>query len=83
VAANTTNTYIFRALANQTITATVSSTGQPAWVGVYGLGDGKPVVAVTPGVTSITGKLPANQDYILHVVSNGQTSNFSLVLTIK
>lgn len=83
VAANTTNTYIFRALAGQTVTATVSSTGQPAWVGIYGLGNSKPVFAVTPGVTSGTGKLPANQDYILHVVSNGQTSSFNLLLTIK
>jgi hypothetical protein len=83
VAAGTTNTYVFRALAGQTVTASLTSSGQPAWVGIYGLGDGKPVVGVTPGITTVTGKLPANQDYILHAVSNGSTSSYSLVLTIK
>ena len=83
VAAGTTNTYVFRALAGQTFTATITANGQPVWVGVYGLGDSKPVAAVTPGVTSITGKLPSNQDYILHAVPSGATSSFSLALTIK
>ena len=83
VAAGTTNTYIFRALAGQTITATLTASGQPVWVGVYGLGDGKAVDAVGPGQTTATGKLPANQDYILHAVPSGTTSSFSLVLTIK
>jgi hypothetical protein len=83
VAAGTTNTYIFYALAGQTVTATLTSFGQPVWVGVYGLGDGKPVAAVTPGVTTVTGKLPASQDYILHAVPSSLTSSYSLVLTIK
>ncbi len=83
VAAGTTNTYVFRALAGQTVTATLTANGQPVWVGVYGLGDGQPVAAVTPGVTTVTGKLPSNQDYLLHAVPSGATSSYSLVLTIK
>lgn len=84
VAAGTTNTYVFRALAGQTVTATATTTsGQPVWVGLYGLGDGKPVAATTAGVSTISGKLPANQDYVLHIVPSGATSSFSLVLTIR
>ncbi len=83
VAAGTTNTYVFRALAGQTVTATLTANGQPVWVGVYGLGDGTPVAPVTPNVTSVTGKLPANQDYIIHAVPSGATSSYNLVLTIK
>jgi hypothetical protein len=83
VAAGTQNTYLVRALAGQTLTATITSSGQPVWVGVYGLGDSKAVAAVTPGITSVSGKLPATQDYLIHAVPSGATAGYTLVVTIK
>lgn len=83
IATRRTNTYILRAAKNQTMSVTITSKDAMALT-VYGLTDGQPLVrAGGAGVSSWSGTLPADQDYIINVVPGVDTATFTLTVTIK
>ncbi|MCL5274700.1 MAG: hypothetical protein M1434_08140 [Chloroflexi bacterium] len=77
------NSYIAWARAGQTMTATLTSSGDPMGITVYGLTDGIPLVRAVSGATSWSGVLPASQNYIIDAApSTGNPVSYSLTLTI-
>ncbi len=83
IATRRTNTYILWAAKDQTMTVTATSKDAVALT-VYGLTDGQPLVRANgAGVSSWSGKLPANQDYVINVVPGVDTTTFTLTVTIK
>ena len=83
IASRRTNTYILWAAKDQTMTVTATSKDSVALT-VYGLTDGQPLVRANgAGVSSWSGKLPANQDYVINVVPGVDTTTFTLTVTIK
>jgi hypothetical protein len=63
------NTYLLRALKDQTMTVTISSPQNNIFLTIYGLQDGQPYIRSVTGQTSYTFKLPATQDYVIECVS--------------
>lgn len=83
IATRRTNTYILRAAKGQTMTVTASSKDAVA-LAIYGLSDGGSLLRVEgSGVNTWSGKLPADQDYIISVVPSVDTTTFTLKVTIK
>ncbi len=84
ISANSTNSYLVRALAGQTITAAIISPGKDIALVISGLQDGR-VYAISPSDNpSATVKLPATQNYLVQCVSNGSSSeNYQLDIQIK
>ncbi len=83
VTGGSTNTYVLRASAGQTMTAILTSADRPVWLEIVGLADGQALIRSSAGATQWTGKLPATQDYLLRAVSSGQTSKYSVKVTIR
>ena len=68
IATRRTNTYILRAAKNQTMTVTVTSKDSVALT-IYGLTDGQSLVrADGTRVSTWSGKLPADQDYVIETL---------------
>ncbi len=82
VAAGGVNSYVLRAAAGQTMTASLSGQSSSAWLEVVGLSDGQPLVLAGAHAASWTGVLPANQDYLVKVVSSGPQGYYYLTVTI-
>ena len=76
-------TYVLRALAGQTFTATLQSANNSVVLSVYGFQDGLPLVRAATNVTSFTVKLPATQDYIIKAVQTSTPVDFKLTVTVK
>ncbi len=77
------NSYIAWARADQTMTATVTSSGGAMGITVYGYNDGIPLVRAVSGATSWSGKLPASQNYIIDATpAAGSAISYTLTLTI-
>lgn len=78
-----TNSYVLRALGRQTMTAALNVRIAGAWLEIYGLSDGQPLILASAGATQWTGRLPATQDYLVRVISTGPHALYSLGLTIR
>lgn len=78
-------TYILRAAKGQTMTATLATPqANTMALTLYGLSDGQPLVrAGGAGVSSWTGTLPGNQDYIIQAVPGVDSTAFTLSVTVK
>ena len=75
--------YVLRALAGQTLTATITSPGGPVYLGIDGLQDGQPLVRSALELSQTTVSLPASQDYILRAIPGGPApTTFTLTITI-
>jgi hypothetical protein len=82
VAANHTNEYVIKAMANQWMLADIFSNPNNVYLGVLGLSDGIPLLRTIAGSTTFNGKLPATQDYRISVASPYQNSNYTLQVII-
>lgn len=77
-------TYLLRASAGQTMTATLNAPAGTLGLTIYGLSDGQPLVRAVSGATSWTGQLPGTQDYVIEAVpAVDSTVNFSLQVTVQ
>jgi len=74
--------YVVRAMANQTMLATIYSPNNNVYLGVVGLSDGIPLLRTAAGATQFTGVLPHSQDYRLTLFSPDQNSNYTLQVII-
>lgn len=70
VTAKAVNTYLLYALANQTMTVTITAPNNDIFLTIYGLQDGTPYVRSALGQTHFSFKLPRTQDYVIEAVSN-------------
>lgn len=78
------NTYLLRALKNQTMTVTITAPKNDIFLTIYGLEDGQPYVRSVTGQTSATLKLPATQDYVIECVSTGDAAeNYNVQFVVK
>jgi hypothetical protein len=82
VSAGGINSYVLRALGGQTMTASLKVPTTGVWLEIYGLGDGQSLLRASTNATHWTGVLPANQDYIVKVVSLGPHATYHLSVTI-
>jgi hypothetical protein len=82
VAAGGINSYLLRALGGQTMTAALNVPTAGVWLEIYGLTDGQPLLRASSNATHWTGVLPANQDYIVKVISLGPHATYYLSVTI-
>ncbi|MFC1879480.1 hypothetical protein ACFLZW_06160 [Chloroflexota bacterium] len=78
LAASGIDEYVLYALKGQTMSATIFSPGDNAYLEIYGLSDGIPLVRVAWDSTAWTGVLPASQDYSIKVVSNVPVPSYQL-----
>jgi hypothetical protein len=82
--ARRTVTYLLRASAGQTMTATLNVPPNSAGLTIYGLDDGIPLVRAVSDATTFTGQLPGSQDYVIEVVpAVDGTFNFSLQVVVQ
>lgn len=77
------NYYILRAKAEQTMSVKIASPKSDVLLTIYGVEDGSPLVRYVSGATEWEGKLPATQDYIIEAVSVGETTSYTLQVTIR
>jgi hypothetical protein len=75
--------YLLRALAGQTMTATVASANNVVGLTIWGFSDGTPLHRAESGVPTFTGRLPANQDYMLVAVPSVDTAVYTLTVTVR
>lgn len=75
--------YILGAQKGQTMTVSVSSSAGSLVLNIYGLDDGKTLVSTSDGQSSWSGKLPADQDYVVQVVPDFGSGSFSLKTKIQ
>lgn len=78
-----TNTYVLRARGGQTMTAALNGPTTSVWLEIEGLSDGQPLLRASAHATHWTGTLPANQDYLVKVVSAGPRAAYNLNVTIR
>ena len=74
--------YVLWARANQTMTASLSSSSGTVYLNIYAFGSGQSLVASSSSQTSWTGTLPQSGDYILEAVQGGGWVDFTLTVTI-
>jgi hypothetical protein len=74
--------YSLRAMKNQQMTVSISSTGNAANFAVTGVADGQPLKRLENEDRLWTGLLPATQDYIISVATLGGSAAFTLTVTI-
>lgn len=74
--------YVLRALQGQQMTVEIISNGNKANFAVQGVTDGQPLKRLENEDRKWTGKLPANQDYLVTVASPGGASTYTLVITV-
>ncbi len=77
------NTYLLRALKDQTLGVTVSSPSNDIYLTIYGLQDGQPYVRSSLGVTHASFKLPSTQDYVIVLVPNSNSEAYSVQFTAQ
>ena len=77
------NYYTAAARAGQTMTVQIISPGNDIFITVYGLSDGSPLVRSVMGLTSWSGVLPLDQDYMIEAVSTGGPAGYTLQVTIQ
>lgn len=75
--------YILGAQKGQTMTVSVSSSAGSLVLDIYGLEDGKTLVGASEGLSSWSGKLPADQDYVVQVVPDFASGSFTLKTKIN
>jgi hypothetical protein len=75
-------TYVLWARANQTMTATLSSSTGTVYLAIRGYSGGQSLVASSDSRTTWTGTLPQSQDYIVEAVQGGSRVDFTLTVTI-
>jgi hypothetical protein len=80
--AASTITYVLWARANQTMTATLSSSTGTVYLAIRGYSGGQSLVAASDSRTTWTGTLPQSQDYIVEAVQGGTWVDFTLTVTI-
>jgi hypothetical protein len=83
VIGGSTNHYLLRANAGQTMSITIFSPKDDLFLTIYGMTDGNPLVRSVSGATSWSGILPGTQDYSIQVVSTGDTSNYTLQVIVQ
>ena len=74
--------YLARGMAGQTMTTTITSPNSDVLLEIYGFETGDPLVRHVTGSTTWTGVLPATQDYMIHALSVGEATNFTLEIVI-
>jgi hypothetical protein len=78
------NTYMLYALANQTMTVTITAPDNDIYLTIYGLQDGTPYVRSALGQTHFSFKLPRTQDYVIEAVSTDVSSqNYTIQFVVK
>jgi hypothetical protein len=75
-------TYVLWARANQTMTASLSSSTGTVYLAIRGYSGGQSLVASSDSRTTWTGTLPQSQDYIVEAVQGGTWADFTLTVTI-
>lgn len=75
--------YVLKAQAGQTMTATLTSATNDVFLTIYGVEDGQPLVRSALGQTTWTGQLPGRQDYIIKAVQTGDPVDYTLTVTVK
>jgi hypothetical protein len=80
-AANTIS-YVLWARANQTMTASLSSSTGTVYLTIRGFSGGQSLVDSSASQTTWTGTLPQSQEYILDAVQGGTWVDFTLTVTI-
>jgi hypothetical protein len=83
VIGGSTNHYLLRANAGQTMSVTIFSPRNDLFLTIYGMQDGSPLVRSVSGAASWSGVLPGSQDYFIEVVSTGDTSNYTLQVIVQ
>ncbi len=74
--------YSFRALANQTLTASLNVPATTAYIDVFGINSGS-LLSPASKATSWTGTLPRNDVYVIEVIpAGGQVISYSLTVSI-
>lgn len=82
--ARRTVTYLLRASAGQTMTATLLAPPGSVGLTIYGLDDGIPLVRAVSGATTWTGQLPGTQDYVIQAVpAVDATFHFTLQVVVQ
>lgn len=77
-------TYRLRAFGGQTMNLWVTSSGDTAFLGVYGLDDGEPLLRPESELIVWEGILPSDQNYIVQVYNAGtQEVSFDLEVVIR
>ena len=74
--------YILRAMKDQQMTVSISSTENAANFAVTGVADGQPLKRLENEDRLWTGLLPATQDYLISVATPGGSAAFMLTVTI-
>jgi hypothetical protein len=74
--------YVLWARANQTMTATLTSSTGTVYLAIRGFSGGQTLVASSALQTSWTGTLPQSQEYIIDAVQGGTWVDFTLTVTI-
>lgn len=75
------NTYFLNAAKDQTMTISVTSSGNVVGLKIYGLQDGK--VLTDSGSNSWSGTLPATQDYVIVVVPTADSATYTINVTVQ
>lgn len=81
--AGTVVSYVLKAQAGQTMTATLTSSTNDVFLTIYGVDDGQPLVRSALGQTTWTGQLPGTQDYIIKAVQTDEAVDYTLTVTVK
>jgi hypothetical protein len=84
VGAHRVNTYLLRALKDQNMMAVVNTPKNDVFLTIYGIEDGQLLVRSEAGATHAVVKLPATQDYMIDLVSAGDTpENYTVTFFVK
>lgn len=84
IAGRDVNTYLLRALKDQTMTVTIDSNNDDVFLTIYGLQDGNPYVRSVMGQASHSFKLPMTQDYVIQCVNTGDSGEtYTVKFTAK
>ena len=75
--------YIIPVEAGQTLTATIESPGDDVYLVAYGLESGVSLVREVEAATRWSGELPLAGNYILRVVSTGETTHYRLTVELQ
>ncbi len=74
--------YVLWARANQTMTATLTSSSGTVYLAIRGFSGGQTMVASSSSQTAWTGILPQSQEYIVDAVQGGSWVDFTLTVKI-
>jgi hypothetical protein len=74
--------YVLWARANQTMTATLTSSSGTVYLAIRGFSGGQSLVSSSEAKTTWTGTLPQSQEYIIDAVQGGTWVDFTLTVKI-